>query len=489
MSRVLASLEPGKLWEIFEEITKIPHCSKHEEAMAAYLQQTAKDAGLECLQDQVGNLVVRIPATPGRENAPAVALQGHMDMVCEKNADKDFDFCTDPLELVIDGDWLKASGTTLGSDNGVGLAAALAVALDPSIIHGPLEILATVDEESGLTGAMGLTADLLRSRLLLNLDSEETNKIYIGCAGGGGVNTRLPLKATATAAGLVGGRLTVKGLAGGHSGLDIILNRGNAIKLLVRALYDLTPLDASLCEMWGGDKHNAIPREAWATLVLPADSWDAARASVNKNLDDFRREYPNEPNLLIALEDIDAPATTLFPESHNAVLNLLLGYPDGVLAMSREVPGLVETSNNLASVKMEGGFLQCHNSPRSSNDVAIRGLLDQIQAIGKLAGAANEEEDSYPGWQPDMASPVLKLARQVHRELFDVEPEAAAIHAGLECGIIGEKFSGMDMISFGPDIRHPHSPDERVNIPSVDRFWNFLVALLDAVATGRLEQK
>lgn len=486
MKRVLAGLEPAKLWEIFEDITRIPHCSKQEKLLADRLRQVAQDAGFEALQDGVGNLLLRVPASPGRESAPSVTLQGHLDMVCEKNTEKQFDFCSDPLELVIDGDWLKANGTTLGSDNGIGIAAALAAALDKNVVHGPLEILATVDEESGLTGAMGLSAELLHSRFLLNLDSEETNAIYIGCAGGGGVNTRLPLKAAATTPGLRGGRLTVKGLAGGHSGLDIILNRGNAIKLLARALYDLTPLDAALCEMQGGDKHNAIPREAWATLVLPADGWPAAMASVKKNLADFRHEYPNEPNLQITLVEAPAPSTTLFPDSQNTALNLLLGYPNGVLAMSRAVPGLVETSNNLASVKIEGGFLQCHNSPRSSNDVAMRGLLDQLQAIGKLAGAANEEEDTYPGWQPNMDSPVLQLARQVHQELFNVEPQAAAIHAGLECGIIGEKFPGMDMISFGPDIRHPHSPDERVNIPSVDRFWNFLVALLDAIATGRL---
>jgi len=488
MSEVLKGLRPEKLWELFAQITSIPHGSKNEALLAAHLGQVAEKAGFEIKQDDTGNLCISLPATSGYEKAPTVVLQGHLDMVCEKNEAVDFDFTKDAIRLVRDGDWLKAEGTTLGADDGIGVAAALAVALSEDIIHGPLEILLTVDEETGLTGARGLSPSLLSGRILLNLDSEKPGTVCIGCAGGSGVTTHLPLHWTDTPNAVVGLELKLTGLRGGHSGLDIRENRGNAVKLMMRNLLALKGLDITFAGFHSGDKQNAIPREGTATIVLPFDHLTKVQEIISDQLRVFRSEFPHEGQMHLSATQINPPSRILSKKSFETVLNLLMAFPNGVLAMSREMPGLVETSNNLASAQIKGEVLIAHNSPRSSLTQVLQATVDQIVAVANLAGGTNHLEKPYPGWQPNPNSRILHILEDVHQELFGNRPKREATHAGLECGVIGEKFGGMDMVSFGPEIVNAHSPDEAVNIFSVERFWKLLVAILDKVAKGVYQQ-
>lgn len=478
-------LEPKLLWELFAQIAAIPHGSGDEAALAAHLAQVAENAGLQTRRDAAGSLLVSAPATPGYEDAPTVVLQGHLDMVCEKNADVEFDFARDGIRLRRDGQWLRAHGTTLGADNGIGVAAGLAAALDETVVHGPLEILLTIDEESGLTGARQLEPDLIEGRVLLNLDSEEPGALYVGCAGGAGVEITLPLEFVTPGPG-TGVRLTVKGLRGGHSGIDIIDNRGSAVKLLARLLRELTELGVAVADIAGGDKHNAIPREASALVAIAEGQVDAVTKWVGALAEEFRHEFPADENLAVEMALAELPTRVLAGPSQAKAVALIVALPHGVLAMSRDVAGLVETSNNVAAVRIAGEALVAANSPRSSNDAAMQGVIAQIAACGELAGAAVAVDEGYPGWQPNLASPIVKLAEAVHQEVHGKAPAVKAIHAGLECGIIGEKVGGMDMVSFGPWIQNPHSPDERVHIGSVADFWEFLKALLAAVAEGRL---
>lgn len=485
MSDAIQGLEPKLVWKIFQEISQIPRCSKNEQGVLAFLKQKAWDVNLETPMDEIGNLCVKVPATKGYKDAPVTILQGHLDMVCTKNADVDFDFANDPIRLVRDGDWLKADGTTLGADNGIGVAAAMAVALDSQAVHGPLELLFTIDEETGLTGALGLSEELVDGRILLNLDSEEMDLVYMGCAGGSGVNTRLPINWTAPSNSYAGAKLSIKGLRGGHSGADIHENRGNAICLLARALYHLTQFEYELADFASGDKHNAIPREGHAHLAV-ADSQFSAMTEKVKNLEsDFRKEYNRDSNLSVTLEKAETPDRVFSEDSASAAIRMLLAFPCGVEAMSQDLENLVETSNNIAIAHLQGDALYVHNSPRSSLAEAMRGTLDKILAAGELAGAKNEEEESYPGWQPNPDSRILNLVENVHLDLFGKAAERRAIHAGLECGVIGEKFEQMDMVSFGPEINNPHSPDEVVQISTVDKFYRLLLAVLEAIAKGK----
>ncbi|MCZ7583982.1 MAG: aminoacyl-histidine dipeptidase [Deltaproteobacteria bacterium] len=484
MFEAIEGLKPERVWEIFYELTRIPRPSKSEEAVANHLTKVAKAAGHDARRDAAGNVVIRAKATKGREGAPVVALQAHLDMVCEKNADVKFDFTRDAIRLVRDGDWMKAQGTTLGADNGMGVAAAMAAILSPEVAHGPLEVLLTIDEETGLTGAMKLEPDLVTARILLNLDSEETDIVYIGCAGGAGVDIKLPLTRVDAPSGDAGARLAVKGLRGGHSGSEIHENRGNAVKLLAGTLKALADLGARVADIEGGDKHNAIPREAHAHLSVPEASWDDAVKTVANRWESAKRAHPEETHLSIAIERAPEPNGVFAPEVQAAAAGMLLALPNGVAAMSREVAGLVETSNNLASVHTHGDHLSAHCAPRSSIGAAMDAINEQIIACAQLAGADAAVSGAYPGWPPNAHSKILELAEAVHEELFAVKPERKAIHAGLECGIIGEKFDGMDMISIGPDIRNPHSPDECVHLASVEKFWKFLVAILDRVSGG-----
>ena len=484
MWEVLKGLQPERLWELFSQITSIPHGSKNEAVLAAHLRQLAESAGFAVKQDDAGNVCISLPATPGYKKTPTVVLQGHLDMVCEKNESVDFDFTKDAIQLVRDGDWLKADGTTLGADNGIGVAAALAVMMSEDTIHGPIEILLTVDEETGLTGAMGLSPSLVSGRILLNLDSEKTSTVCIGCAGGGGVTTHLPLSWTDTPNKMVGLALNLTGLRGGHSGLNIHENRGNAVKLMSRNLHALKELNITLADFQSGDKRNAIPRESSATFALPVNYVPKAQKIISEKLTAFRAEFLNERDMRISSTTINPPHKVLSRESFDTMLNMLMAFPHGVLAMSRDIPGLVETSNNLASAHIKGDALIAHNGPRSSFPHAVHETVDQIVAVANLAGATNHVGKSYPGWHPNPDSKILHLFEDAHEELFGSRPEREVVHAGLECGIIGEKFDGMDMISFGPDIVNAHSPDEAVSISSVEIFWKLLVCVLDRIARG-----
>ena len=485
MSEAIEGLEPRPVWELFARIAQIPRESKNESAIRAFFEDRAREAGLESQRDDAGNLVIRIPATAGCENAPTVVLQGHMDMVCTKNSSVSFDFATDPISLVRAGQYIRADGTTLGADNGIGIAAALAVATAEGINHGPLEILLTVDEETGLTGAFQLSPDLLTGRILLNLDSEEIGIVYMGCAGGSGADTFFAIDWQPPTDGTTGARLEISGLRGGHSGGDIHENRGNAVKLLARTLHALEEnFSAELGDFNAGDKHNAIPREANARLTIPAGSMEKAKALVQAMLEDFRKEFSRDTDLTMSLAPTGSSAWGMDHNSTRQLLDMLLAFPNGVLAMSQDLPGLVETSNNLALVKLDSDRFVIHNSPRSSQAIALRAVMDQIQAITRMAGAEYEEKDAYPGWQPNPDSRILNLVEEVHEQLFNNRPERRAIHAGLECGLIGEKFEGMDMVSFGPEIINPHSPDEAVNIASVETFYKHLVGVIEAIAQG-----
>jgi len=477
----LENLEPKLLWRCFDAIRRVPRPSKHEEKIRTHIVNWAKEHKLEPRVDDAGNVVVPVPATPGCENAPGVVLQTHMDMVCEKNKDVEFDFMADPIEVKVDGDWLTAKGTTLGADNGVGLAASLAIAEDPDAVHGPLEILVTVDEETGLTGAGALSPDLLEGRRLLNLDTEELNALYIGCAGGGDSNLQLPLVGQTTPADAAALELKIKGLRGGHSGMDIVEQRGNAVKALVRVLRCIDqqyPLH--LFRFEGGGVHNAIPREAFADITVPAAALDAVTALARAQTDAVRAELgATDPGLELEIIPSDsAPDRVWSPETTKRLIGLLSVLPHGVDSMSRDVPGLVETSNNLASVWTRDESVVVGTSSRSSVGSALDDMRARIRAAGRLAGATVEEDEAYPGWKPDLDSKVLAVAKKVHEETLGIVPEVKAVHAGLECGIIGEKCPGMDMVSFGPTIEAPHSPDERVNIVSVGTFWKYLKAVL-----------
>jgi dipeptidase D len=486
----VASFEPQPLWRHFDDILTIPRASKEEERMRAYVVAAAERRGFPHQVDATGNVVVRVPASPGREGAPVVVLQSHLDMVNEKNSDVPHDFGKDPIVPRQVGDYLYATGTTLGADNGIGVATMLAL-LEADLPHGPLELLFTIDEETGLTGALKLDPALLKGRLLLNLDSEEEGRVTVGCAGG--IDTRLDLPlATEPApagAGAVAVDLRLTKLLGGHSGTEIHLQRGNAIKLLARALFTVShAADAvpfSLASFAGGNKRNAIPREASARVVVAPERREALLAAVEREMAAIQTEYrPADPGMRFAAVSADLPERVWTAATARTALALLHGLPHGVLAMSYDIPGLVETSTNVAVVSVEGETLVIQNSTRSSVASEIQAARLRLLALGELAGASATPSDGYPGWKPDLTSPLLAVVKAVHRRVLGKDPEVQAIHAGLECGLIGERVPGMDMVSIGPQIESPHSPDERVRIPSVADFWRFLTALLDQLSTA-----
>ncbi len=472
-------LKPSHLWKHFEQILKIPHGSGNEKALGDYVLSVAERLGLPGKRDKVGNIVVEKKASPRRENAEPVILQGHLDMVCEKNSDVNHDFNQDPIQAEVKGDWVQANGTTLGSDNGIGVAASLAVMEDANLVHGPLEFLFTVDEETGLTGARKIEPGFLKGEKLLNLDSEEEGTFTIGCAGGADSEIMLRLKREKSDGTLY--RLKISGFRGGHSGLDINQGRGNAIKLLARMLWQASKEHSfGLASMEGGNKRNAIPREAWADLMVDARESEAFRSFFQKTFENIQFEYKAvEKEARFAFkessEEKDIP---LSGESRKTLLNLLLVLPHGVLAMHPEMEDLVETSNNVAIIHTNKEQAQVICSSRSSVASALVSTRNTIAAVSELAGAEITQPEGYPGWTPDLQSTLLRTLKEVYQKNFQKEPEVVSVHAGLECGIIGEKFPGMDMISFGPTIEHPHSPEERVHIGSVEKFWNFLTAAL-----------
>ena len=478
----VAELEPTALWRHFDTILTIPRASKDEERMRAHVVAAAESHGLQHQVDDAGNVVVRKPATPGHEGATITILQSHLDMVQEKNSDVEFDFTTDAIVPRMDGEYLKATGTTLGSDNGIGVATMLALMGETGFAHGPLELLFTIDEETGLTGAARLDASLLRGRQLINLDSEEDGIVYVGCAGGGDTQLTLGL-GTAPAEG-VALSISLTGLKGGHSGCDIHLQRGNAVQLLGRALWAAYHDGRfRLARLQGGSAHNAIPREAFATLVVAAADRSALMTAVEREVEAIDIEYgPADPGMQLAVDDTAAPEGVWDQATTERVLRLINALPHGVGAMSYDIPDLVETSVNLATVVRDDGSLRIGLSSRSSIDSALEAMRRRVRAVGLLAEAEVEEDEAYPGWKPDLESRLLEVVKDVHRRELGTEPEVKAIHAGLECGILGKKIPGIDMISFGPQIEFPHSPDERVHVSSVGRFYRLVAATLTELA-------
>lgn len=482
MSNPLENLKPQLVWRHFNAMLQIPRPSKHEEQIARHVISWAESKGFQVKRDAAGNIVVRVPATPGKEKAPTVVLQGHLDMVAEKNQDVEFDFLKDAIKPRIDGEYLYATGTTLGADNGIGVAAGMAVAEDPDAVHGPLELLMTVDEETGLTGAMQLDPSLLEGRMMINLDTEEDGAIYIGCAGGSTTRIRFTVTHETAAAGSEAVHIAVRGLRGGHSGMEIHENRGNALKCLSRTLNALRKagIEFAVVSMSGGSKHNAIPREADAVVRVAGGDEPRLREIVAKSEAVLRDEFGEiDPNLRLEVKAAGGETHRVWTRAdRDRILDGLLACPNGVMAMSRAVAGLVETSNNLAVLEVEGNEVRILGSSRSSVMPSLRGAVEQVAAVFRLAGAEVVEMDGYPSWKPNPKSPLLGVAKQVHQRIFNKEPHLRAIHAGLECGLIGEKFPGIDMISIGPDIEGPHSPDERVKIPTVENFYTLLKAVL-----------
>lgn len=482
MTSILADLQPQALWRHFEALSAIPRASEKEQAARAYVLAQAAALGLEVVQDAVGNVVVRKPARPGREGAPMAALQGHLDMVCEKNEGTAHNFDTDPIQLVLDGDWVKAAGTTLGADNGVGVAAALAVMESTDIAHGPLEFVFTIDEESGLTGASEFPNGLLQSKYFLNLDGEEEGTLCIGCAGGLNTVARRTVELRPAPAGDAL-RIKVSGLQGGHSGLDINKGRGNAVRILgqvLQALLGAGPI--VVADLQGGSKRNAIPREASATVVVDPARIAELRATLTLWQDALRSDLGSfDPGLRIAAEPASQPTQVLSDADARVVADLLASQHHGVLAMSPDVPGLVQTSTNLAIVGLKDAVVELETSQRSPILSSKLAAARMVSTVFALAGFQTEQTGGYPGWKPEPGSEIVRLSKEVHNDVLGHVPELVAMHAGLECGVIGEKHPGMEMISFGPHIVDVHSPSERLKISSVAPFYRFLTALLERI--------
>ncbi len=484
MSTAIEGLKPELVWKYFAEISRIPRCSKNEAAMTRYVLNTAKKLGLEAKSDKFGNVVVWKPASAGRQGVRSVALQGHLDMVCEKNKDKVHDFLKDPIELVRKDNFLMANGTTLGADNGIAVATSLAIMEDRSLEHGPLEFLFTVDEETGLTGAHNLQADFLKSRTLLNLDSEEEGALYVGCSGGRDTTGIWDIRLEQAPASMTAVRISVTGLKGGHSGLEIDKGRGNAIKIMGRVLTELSAIGARLSSINGGNKRNAIPRECEAVVRIPAKNKELAGKIVSDTNDTVKAEMAaTEPDLMLRMNATGTgkKGRVMRKAEQQRILLTISGLPHGVIKMSADIPGLVETSTNLAVIQTTLKSVRVSTSQRSSVASEIVDIADTVSSVFKLGRASIEGSDGYPGWKPNMDSPVLALARETYKSLFGRDPEVKAIHAGLECGIIGERFPGMDMVSFGPTLEGVHSPDEKIHIDTVESFWTFLLEILKRV--------
>ena len=478
---IFKGLQPELVWSYFEEICKIPRPSKKEEKIAAWLMEFAKKHQLEARQDEAGNVLITKPATPGKEQTPGVVLQAHMDMVCEKNADTVHDFDKDPIKPYIDGEWVKAKGTTLGADDGIGIAAALAVLTDENIQHGPLECLFTVDEETGLTGAFALQPGFFQGKILLNLDSEDEGELYIGCAGGMDVTATLEYKEVAPEEGDIAVKVTLKGLRGGHSGLEINEGRANANKLLVRFIREaVANYEARLASWEGGNMRNAIPREAHAVITIPAENEKELLGLVKYCEDLFNEEYSAiETPISFTAERVELPAGEVPEEIQDNLIDAIFACQNGVTRMIPTVPDTVETSSNLAIITIGEGKAAIKILARSSSDSMKEYLTTSLESCFSMAGMKVEMTGGYSGWQPNVDSPILKAMKASYKQQFGVEPAVKVIHAGLECGIIGAIIPGLDMISFGPTLRSPHSPDERALIPTVQKFYDFLVATLE----------
>jgi dipeptidase D len=481
----IQGLKPEKVWHYFSEISAIPRGSKNEKAVLEYIKKTASAMGLKSKQDKVGNVVVFKPASPGKEGSTTVVLQVHTDMVCEKNRDVQHDFLKDGIKFRREGNYMKADGTTLGSDDGIGVASLLALLEDKSLVHGPIEGLFTIDEETGLTGANHIEPGFITGKIMMNLDSEEEGVLYIGCAGGLDTTMTIPVKRKAVTGKVAVFNVMVRGLKGGHSGVDIHLGRANALKLLTRTLMAIdAKTKMKLVSLEGGSKHNAIPREAEATIVVPV----ADGVKVSKIAADCEQVFKNafastDPDVKVMVEKGKKAKPAFDDKSKAAVLGALDSLPHGVIRMSSDIPDLVETSTNVAVLKTAAAGVTIVTSQRSSIESEKEMIASQVASVGRLAGAKLKVSDGYPGWQPNVSSAVLARGKEVYRNLYGKEPEVKAIHAGLECGIINDRVGGgVDTISFGPTIIGPHSPDERVAIDSVEKFYRYLTEIVKSVA-------
>ena len=479
----MKNLQPQGLWSNFYDLTQIPRPSGQKEEISAFLANYGRSLGLETIVDAIGNVIIRKPASAGYENHPGVILQGHMDMVPQKNNDTVFDFSKDPIEAYIDGEWVTAKGTTLGADNGIGVAAAMAILADKNVVHPPLEVLITVDEETGLYGAFALEGGVLQGKTLLNLDSESEGELYIGCAGGVDTTATFDYNPVEVEEGDVAIKVSLTGCKGGHSGCDIHLQRANANKLLFRFLKEaVANYEARLASVEGGSLRNAIPREASAIITIPAEGVDELMDLVAEWEDLFVAEYDGvEDNIRLSAEQVECPATELPEDVQDFLIHAITVCPHGVYRVIPEMPEIVETSNNLAMLKTEENRIIVHCLTRSSVESRKEELQEMIHSTFAMAGAAVEFSGSYPGWQPNFNSNIMEVMKTTYLNNYGVEPRVIIIHAGLECGIIGRNYPGMDMISFGPTIEHPHSPDEKVNIASVAKFYEYLLATLEAL--------
>ena len=480
----LAQLQPNKLWQIFEQICSIPHPSKHEQKISLWIQSWATELGLTVKEDAVGNLIIKKPATEGMENKKGVILQAHMDMVPQKNSDTEHDFLKDAIKPYIiteaDGDWVTAEGTTLGADNGIGLSSALAVLASNDIPHGPLEVLVTIDEEAGMTGAFGLEAGWLDGELLINTDSEQEGEVYMGCAGGIDGEATFAITNEDAPADVASFNLSISGLKGGHSGVDIHTGRANANKLLVRFLLTaINEFDLRLTELNGGSLRNAIPREADASFVISKAQVSAFKAKLADYLTTMRQSLGSIETdiemLLISPETFDECWTL---ETQSTILRALNACPNGVLRMSDDIEGIVETSLNLGVMRSKGNKFVAMTLIRSLHDDGRLDAQTMVQSVFELSGANIEFSGAYPGWKPDTSSSLMKTVRDTYQSLFDKVPEIMVIHAGLECGLFKTAYPHWDMVSFGPTIKFPHSPDEKVQIATVEQYWQLLIAVL-----------
>ncbi len=485
MNTEILNLKPAIIWQYFKEILEIPRPSKKEEKIIKYLLDFGNDHNLETMQDETGNILIRKPATAGMENRKSVVLQSHIDMVCEKNSDKVHDFENDPIESIIDGDWVTANGTTLGADDGIGIAAQLAILASDDIVHGPIECLFTVDEETGLTGAFGLKPGFLKSEILLNLDSEDEGQLFIGCAGGQDTQAWLPFDYEEAPEGHTAFKIMVSGLKGGHSGDEIDKGHANANKILNRFLWcKKDEFEIKLNKFDGGNLRNAIAREAFAIVLVPENGVNEMKEAVAEFRKMSRAEFNiTEPEMEITIEDVDIPEKVIDDESFDELVNAVYACPHGVIAMSQSIDNFVETSTNLASVKFLEDEILITTSQRSSVESEKQDITNMVVSVFKLAGARTKTSDGYPGWTPDPDSDIVRITVESYKKLFNTDPEVLAIHAGLECGLIGDKYPEMDMISFGPTIKRAHSPEEKIEIETVIKFWDLTLDVLKNIPT------
>lgn len=484
MSAEIKELAPKHVWGYFYSLTQIPRPTGHMEAVTRFIVAFGKELRLETLQDEVGNVLIRKSATPGMEKRKTVTLQSHLDMVPQKNASVKHDFYTDPIDAYIEGDWVTARDTTLGADNGIGAAFAMAVLADNSLKHGPIEALFTVDEEVGMDGAFGLRPGFLRGDILLNLDSEEEGQLFVGCAGGTDLNISFQFKEdTYIPKGDVAVKLSITGLKGGHSGVDIHLGRANANKLMFRFLKEaVCDYGVRLSCIDGGSLRNAIPREAFAVITIPGDNVEALWELVADYQDMYRQEYLGiENTIYFQAEMTDMPSTLIPEEIQDDLINAIEGCQNGVISMLHDFPGTVESSSNLAIVKSSDELIEIKILVRSTSYTRQDAVSSSLESVFSLAGAKVEYGNSYGGWRPNIDSPILNLMKRVYEEKYEKSPEVKVMHAGLECGIIQAVYPDMDMISIGPDLEHPHSPDERVNIASVAKLWDFVKYTLEQI--------